>query len=56
MIRLFVTINDAEMAANVGGDVERITKVFEVEQPEMEDFIRSNFHAYKGVIISHERK
>lgn len=40
MIRIIVRIDDAGMAANVGGSVQTRYKTFDVDLPELEAFLR----------------
>ena len=46
MIRIIVRIDDAGMAANVGGSVLTEHKTFDYELPEVEDFIKKNKGSY----------
>jgi hypothetical protein len=40
MIRIIVQTDDASMAANVGGNVLTTMRTFDVELPELEEFLR----------------
>lgn len=39
MIRVIVRIDDASMAANVGGSVYATVKTFDIDAPELEQFL-----------------
>ena len=41
-IRIIVQTCDASMAANVGGPVDTSFNTFDIEAPELEEFLRSN--------------
>lgn len=41
MIRLIVRVDDAAMAANVGGQVHSTYRTFDVDLPEVEEFLRA---------------
>lgn len=42
MIRLIVRIDDATMAANVGGSVHTTYRTFEIDHPEIESMLRAS--------------
>jgi len=42
MIRLIVRIDDATMAANVGGAVHTTYRTFEIEHPQIERLLRAS--------------
>ena len=46
MIRILVRVDDAGMAANVGGSVETKHKTFDVELPEFEKYLRESSGTY----------
>jgi hypothetical protein len=58
MIRIVVQTNDAGMAANVGGDVLRGIRTFDIDAPALEAFLKryeegmySNAHVIGAEII-----
>ena len=46
MIRILVRVDDAGMAANVGGSVETKYKTFDVDLPELEKYLREDRGIY----------
>ena len=52
--RLTVITSDAGMAANVGGDVARYSRTFELPK-EIQDYIRSQMGTYSHVTFALER-
>ena len=47
MIRITVTTNDAQMSANVGGNVLTTHKSFLIDAPELESFMREEMGEYR---------
>jgi hypothetical protein len=46
MIRVIVQTDDADMAANVGGDVHTTLRSFDIDIPELEKFLREDIGKY----------
>lgn len=53
--RLTVITSDAGMAANVGGDVARYSKIFDLPE-EIEEYIRSQMGSYSHVTFALDRQ
>jgi hypothetical protein len=47
MIRIVCSIADASMAANVGGPVQVAMKTFDVDLPELEQWLTKRDHSYQ---------
>jgi len=50
MIRLIVRIDDAGMAANVGGPVQTTYRTFDIEHPELEEALQSFNLNYRSIV------
>lgn len=46
MIRIIVQTNDAGMAANIGGNVQIKHRIFDVDLPALEAFLREDVGTY----------
>ena len=51
MIRLIVKIDDANMAANVGGSTQTTYRTFDVNIPELEQFLTKPDNDYQVRIL-----
>lgn len=56
MIKIIVQTDDAGMAVNVGGNVLTTFKVFELDAPELEAFLREDIGQYAHRQIIGEAK